>query len=117
MLPIGGPGEALTALDQGKMLFELTGRNPFYFPVPVSLMDGIIGLLDLLAKAFPSLKVAGGVGAATRAAAATAPACIPRGALDMHAPRGARPLTHTHTRTPRPAGVCRVWAHRAVLCH
>lgn len=56
MLPIGGPGEALTARDQADMLFRILGREPYYFPVPVALMDGIISLFDLLAKVFPGLK-------------------------------------------------------------
>jgi divinyl chlorophyllide a 8-vinyl-reductase len=56
VLPIGGPGRALTALDQANMLFDITGRPSNLFPVPVALMDGIIGLLDLLAKVFPQLK-------------------------------------------------------------
>jgi divinyl chlorophyllide a 8-vinyl-reductase len=57
MLPIGGPGKALSAKEQADILFRLTGLPPKYFPVPVALMDGIIGLLDLLSKAFPQLKV------------------------------------------------------------
>ncbi|KAI8105731.1 hypothetical protein M9434_000313 [Picochlorum sp. BPE23] len=56
VLPIGGPGEALTALDQGNMLFRITGRNPWFFPVPVAVMDGAIGLFDWLASIFPQLE-------------------------------------------------------------
>lgn len=56
MLPIGGPGKALTARDQAQLLFDAANVKPFLFPVPVSLMDGIIGFLDLLAKVFPQLK-------------------------------------------------------------
>lgn len=56
VLPIGGPGQALTALDQANMLFRLAGKEPNFFPVPVALMDGIIGIFDLLAKLFPGLK-------------------------------------------------------------
>lgn len=56
ILPIGGPGDALTALDQGKMLFEITGRKPWFFPVPVAVMDGAIGLFDWLASIFPQLE-------------------------------------------------------------
>lgn len=59
VLPIGGPGEALTAKDQAELLFRILGKEPKYFPVPVALMDGIIGLLDFLAKLFPGLKVGG----------------------------------------------------------
>jgi divinyl chlorophyllide a 8-vinyl-reductase len=60
VLPIGGPGEALTAKDQAELLFRILGKEPKYFPVPVALMDGIIGILDLLAKIFPGLKVGSG---------------------------------------------------------
>jgi divinyl chlorophyllide a 8-vinyl-reductase len=56
VLPIGGPGEALTALDQGQMLFDITGKKPWFFPVPVAVMDGAIGLFDWLASIFPQLE-------------------------------------------------------------
>jgi uncharacterized protein YbjT (DUF2867 family) len=59
VLPIGGPGQALTAKDQAELLFSILGTKPKYFPVPVALMDGIIGFLDLLARVFPGLKVWG----------------------------------------------------------
>lgn len=36
---------------------RLTGLPPKYFPVPIALMDGIIGIFDLLAKVFPQLEV------------------------------------------------------------
>ncbi len=57
VLPIGGPGPALSALDQANMLFEITGQKPKYFPVPVALMDGVIGMFDFLARLFPQLEV------------------------------------------------------------
>jgi len=56
VLPVGGPGAAMTARDQAGALFRLARVKPNYFPVPLALMDGIIGLLDLLARAFPSLE-------------------------------------------------------------
>ena len=56
VLPIGGPGEALTAKDQAEMLFGLLGKEPKYFPVPVALMDGIIRIFDFLAGVFPALE-------------------------------------------------------------
>lgn len=59
VLPIGGPGQALTARDQANMLFRITGRDPNYFPVPMALMDGLIGIFDFLAKLFPALEVGG----------------------------------------------------------
>ncbi len=52
-----GPGKAWTALEQGEYLFELAERKPNFIKVPVALMDGIIGFLDLLAKVFPGLEV------------------------------------------------------------
>lgn len=33
MLPIGGPGKALTARDQANILFEAAGVKPNFFPV------------------------------------------------------------------------------------
>ncbi|CAK0745014.1 hypothetical protein CVIRNUC_001590 [Coccomyxa viridis] len=56
MLPIGGPGKAWSALEQGEYLFRLAERKPSFIKVPVALMDGIIGFLDLLAKVFPGLE-------------------------------------------------------------
>lgn len=53
MLPIGGPGKAMTAREQGELLFKLTNQPANFFPVPVALMDGVIGLLDFLAQFFP----------------------------------------------------------------
>jgi len=49
ILPIGGPGEAITPLQQGEYLFKLLGREPKFQKVPVALMDVIIGALGLLA--------------------------------------------------------------------
>ena len=56
MLPIGGPGGALTARQQADILFRLTKLPPKLLPVPVALMDGIIALLDALSKVFPNLE-------------------------------------------------------------
>lgn len=50
VLPIGGPGEALSALQQGEMLFEILGKTPFFIQVPVALFDAIIGMLDFVAN-------------------------------------------------------------------
>jgi hypothetical protein len=54
---IAGPGKAWSALEQGQYLFELAERKPNFIKVPVALMDGIIGVLDFLAKIFPGLEV------------------------------------------------------------
>ncbi len=42
ILPIGGPGPALTPKQQGKMLFALLKRPPRFSRVPVGLLDAII---------------------------------------------------------------------------
>ncbi len=56
VLPIGGPGPAITPLEQGAMLAELCGRPPRYRHVPVAMMDAIIAVLSLLGKVVPSLR-------------------------------------------------------------
>lgn len=56
ILPIGGPGEAITPLQQGEKLFELLGKTPKYSKVPISLMSFIITTLSILGSIIPSLK-------------------------------------------------------------
>ncbi|OWM74112.1 divinyl chlorophyllide a 8-vinyl-reductase, chloroplastic [Punica granatum] len=56
VLPIGGPGKALTPLEQGEMLFRLLGKKPKFLKVPIEIMDFAIGVLDFLVKIFPSLE-------------------------------------------------------------
>ncbi|MEO0371099.1 MAG: NAD(P)H-binding protein [Pseudomonadota bacterium] len=48
VLPIGGPGPAITPLQQGEALFEKLGEPPRFRRVPVAMMNGIIGLLSLV---------------------------------------------------------------------
>lgn len=55
VLPIGGPGPAITPREQGERLFELLGRRPRFRQVPVAVLDGIIGALRLGARVKPSL--------------------------------------------------------------
>ncbi|MFN3233680.1 MAG: NAD(P)H-binding protein [Alphaproteobacteria bacterium] len=55
ILPIGGPGPAITPLDQGERLFTLLGRKPRFQQVPVKVLDGIIWTLSALGKIAPSL--------------------------------------------------------------
>jgi divinyl chlorophyllide a 8-vinyl-reductase len=55
VLPIGGPGPALTPRQQGERLFALLGREPRFKQVPVALMDAIIGALGLAGRAMPAL--------------------------------------------------------------
>ncbi|KAL6957481.1 3,8-divinyl protochlorophyllide a 8-vinyl-reductase (NADPH) [Sarracenia purpurea var. burkii] len=56
VLPIGGPGKALTPLEQGEILFRLVGRKPNFLKVPIEIMDFAIGVLDFLVKIFPSME-------------------------------------------------------------
>ncbi|KAI4303205.1 hypothetical protein MLD38_038865 [Melastoma candidum] len=56
VLPIGGPGKALTPLEQGEMLFRLLGKEPKFLKVPIEIMDFVIGVLDFLVKVFPGLE-------------------------------------------------------------
>jgi len=55
ILPIGGPGPAITPREQGERLFALTGRTPKYTRVPVAMMDVIIGVLATLGRVIPAL--------------------------------------------------------------
>jgi divinyl chlorophyllide a 8-vinyl-reductase len=55
VLPIGGPGPAITPLQQGHMLFELMGKPPKFKRVPVGLLDGIIAVLSTLGHVVPPL--------------------------------------------------------------
>nr|QSQ68595.1 hypothetical protein PY_021245 [Puya raimondii] len=56
ILPIGGPGKALTPLEQGEMLFRLLGREPKFLKVPIGIMDFAINVFDVLSKVFPALE-------------------------------------------------------------
>jgi divinyl chlorophyllide a 8-vinyl-reductase len=55
ILPIGGPGEPITPLQQGEYLFKLLGKKPRYKHVPIGLLDGVITLLQTLGKLMPKL--------------------------------------------------------------
>lgn len=55
VLPIGGPGPAITPIEQGEHLFALLGRRPKFRHVPVALLDAIIGGLDLAKRIVPRL--------------------------------------------------------------
>ncbi len=55
ILPIGGPGPAITPREQGEALFRLLGRAPRFRSAPLWLMDGIILGLDLAARALPRM--------------------------------------------------------------
>jgi divinyl chlorophyllide a 8-vinyl-reductase len=55
VLPIGGPGPAITPRDQSEALFALTGRPPRYRSVSPGLLGGIAGALGLAARIVPAL--------------------------------------------------------------
>lgn len=50
ILPIGGPGPAITPREQGEHLFKLLGMTPRFKSVPVGLLDLIIRVLSVLGK-------------------------------------------------------------------
>ena len=55
ILPIGGPGEAITPRQQGEALFAMLGRTPKFRRVPVAFLDTIIGALRAAAMLAPPL--------------------------------------------------------------
>ena len=55
VLPIGGPGPAITPRDQAEMLSRLLGRPVPLRRVPVRLMDAIVALLALGGRMVPAL--------------------------------------------------------------
>ncbi len=55
VLPIGGPGEAVTPKQQGERLFALLGREPKFKRVPVAMLDAIIWALGGLGRIIPPL--------------------------------------------------------------
>jgi divinyl chlorophyllide a 8-vinyl-reductase len=55
VLPIGGPGAAMTPRQQGELLFSLLGQEPRFKQVPVALLDTLIALLGTLGHLLPSL--------------------------------------------------------------
>ena len=55
VLPIGGPGPAITPRQQGERLFELLGKPPRFKQVPVKLLDVIIAVLNAAGWLIPAL--------------------------------------------------------------
>jgi divinyl chlorophyllide a 8-vinyl-reductase len=53
ILPIGGPGPAITPKQQGEMLFSLLNQTPRYSRVPVALLNVIISSLSALGVLIP----------------------------------------------------------------
>ena len=56
LLPIGGPGPAITPREQGEHLFALMGKAPRFKQVPVALLDVIIAVLSTLGRLVPALQ-------------------------------------------------------------
>ena len=56
ILPVGGPGPAITPRQQGEHLFALLGKPPRFKQVPVRLLDVIIRVLAFAGHVLPSLK-------------------------------------------------------------
>jgi divinyl chlorophyllide a 8-vinyl-reductase len=52
---LAGPGPALTARDQGQLLFEALGLEPQFREVPVGLLNGIVAVTATLGKIIPKL--------------------------------------------------------------
>jgi divinyl chlorophyllide a 8-vinyl-reductase len=55
ILPIGGPGPAITPRQQGEYLFQLLGKEPRFKSVPVGFLDVIVGVLNAIGKFIPAL--------------------------------------------------------------
>lgn len=55
VLPIGGPGPAITPREQGERLFALLGRRPRFRRVPVRMLDAIIAILSAAGRVSPQL--------------------------------------------------------------
>jgi divinyl chlorophyllide a 8-vinyl-reductase len=55
VLPIGGPGAAITPRQQGEKLFALLGRTPHFRHVPPAMLDLIIAVLCTAGRIVPPL--------------------------------------------------------------
>lgn len=55
VLPIGGPGAAITPREQGGFLFSLLKRPARFRQVPVALLDGLVGVFGTLGPLVPPL--------------------------------------------------------------
>jgi divinyl chlorophyllide a 8-vinyl-reductase len=55
VLPIGGPGDAITPRQQGEHLFALLGRKPAFKQVPPGLLGGIRRVLGGLGRFSPAM--------------------------------------------------------------
>jgi divinyl chlorophyllide a 8-vinyl-reductase len=56
ILPIGGPGPAITPLQQAEELFRLLDRPAHIRHMPLGLFQAMVGVLSWLARWVPSLR-------------------------------------------------------------
>jgi len=49
ILPIGGPGDAMSFKEQGTLLFNLLGKEPSFICVPYWIFDVVQGVIDFFA--------------------------------------------------------------------
>lgn len=56
ILPIGGPGPAITPRMQGEMLFAALGQTPRFRHVPPAMMSAIVAGLDAFGHIIPRLR-------------------------------------------------------------
>ena len=56
ILPIGGPGEAISPIEQGQLIFQLCDKTPRFRHIPLGLVDFIIRGLDGFGHIVPILK-------------------------------------------------------------
>ncbi|MEM9357578.1 MAG: NAD(P)H-binding protein [Pseudomonadota bacterium] len=55
VLPVGGPGDAITPKEQGELLFELIGRPARLRSIPISVVRAVTTTMCGLAHVLPSL--------------------------------------------------------------
>jgi divinyl chlorophyllide a 8-vinyl-reductase len=55
ILPIGGPGKAITPRQQGEHLFRLLGRKPQFKHVPLALLDTLVTGFNIIGRVVPPL--------------------------------------------------------------
>ena len=56
VLPIGGPGPAITPRAQGELLFELTGRPPRFRSISPAMLKSVAAVLSALGRFIPPLR-------------------------------------------------------------
>lgn len=56
ILPIGGPGPAMTVRERGELLFEVSGMRPRFRHLPVGMFDVAAGVLGAAGRLVPGLR-------------------------------------------------------------